>query len=166
MSGVCWVQQAGLADENTPTYSTRAFAAAARRLLAQHDPALPLATFSHPETRHPNPESVFPPTYPFHRSSGEEGSSGFQHLNSPFGVRPGDHILFRSDMGARKPQGLVSHTRDVHYGASRNYGKLRNVPPRIKSHLFVGSLCKNSPRLCGTARHGVVCPGLTRCRHG
>jgi len=128
MSGVCWVQQAGLADENTPTYSTRAFAAAARRLLARHDPDLPLAAFSNPETRHPNPEAVFPPTYPFHRSTGEEGSIGFQHLNSPSGVRPGDHILLRSDRGARKPQGLVSHTRDVHYGASRNYGKLRNVP--------------------------------------
>jgi hypothetical protein len=144
MSLVCRVQQAAPADENTPTYSTPDFAAAARRLLAQH----------------PNPESVFPPTYPFHRSSGEEGSSGFQHLNSPPGVHPGDHIfLSRSDMGARKPQRLVSHTRDVHYGASRNYGTLRYVPSRIKSHLFVGSLCKNSRRLCGTARHVVGCPG-------
>jgi hypothetical protein len=161
MSRVCRVQQAGLADENTPTYSTRAFAAAACRLLAQHDPELPLATFSNPETRHPNPEAVFLPTYPFHRSSGEEGSSGFQHLNSPSGVRPGDHLLSRSDMGARKPQRLVSHTRYVHYGANRNYGKLRNVPSQFKSHLFVGSLCKNSRRLCGAARHVVGCPGST-----
>jgi hypothetical protein len=102
---------------------------------------------------------VTTPICPWRRSA-----IGFQHLNSPSGVRPGDHILFRSDMGARKPQGLVSHTRDVHCGASRNYGKVRNVPSRIKSHLFVGSLCKNSRRLCGTARHVAGCPGSTLTR--